>query len=221
MNQDIISISMENTKMGPIPSFSLPPGLSCSPNAPCRKHGCYAMRMYRRRKTIHSAWDRNWFMVKHRQNDWQRQMLGWLSIYQPIAFRIHVSGDFFCERYMRQWVEIAEKNPNVNFFTFTKHWCTLRDYICNPNSHPIPRNLSVILSAWTPDKNNWCPPEDLMKKFPVAWMEKKARDIVHISDTLKAIGMKRSVSECEGHCATCGKCFKLKRKDGDILFQYH
>lgn len=221
MNQDIISISMENTKMGPIPSFSLPPGISCNQDAPCLKCGCYAKRMYRMRRNVRASWNQNWYMVNKRIDDWTRQMNGWLAIYQPRAFRIHVSGDFFCCRYLDQWCKIAAANPKVKFFAFTKQWNVIRSVGCF-----IPKNLSIILSAWMPEKNNWCPPEDLMKKYPVAWMLRngcystsletiwEVQKMVHGHD-------KTNIIPCEGHCATCGKCFKLKKKDGDILFEYH
>ena len=39
-------ISEKNTKMGWIPSVSLPPIITCRPNAPCKKD-CYALKAYR------------------------------------------------------------------------------------------------------------------------------------------------------------------------------
>lgn len=34
--------------------------------------------------------------------------------------RIHVSGDFFSERYFLAWVEVAKNNPHVIFYAYTK-----------------------------------------------------------------------------------------------------
>jgi len=218
---DAISISMENTKMGPTPSFSLPPVRTCNIKAPCTKHGCYAWNMYRRRKTIRTAWDRNLTIaVRKHCDDFKRQMNGWLAIYQPVAFRIHVGGDFFNQEYLQAWCDIASANKKVKFFAFTKQWDVLRPFMWRG---AIPKNLSIILSGWMPSCHNWCPPEDLMRKFPVAWVVKNgcSTQLPVIYDVQAKTGKHPGVKSCEGNCASCGKCFGLKRKDGDVLFEYH
>jgi hypothetical protein len=143
-----------------------------------------------------------------------RQVCGWLAMYRPVAFRIHVSGDFFNTEYLEVWNRIARKNPSVKFFAFTKQFGVLRGYL---SKHKLAKNLSIILSAWIPDKfTDWLPPEDLRKKFPVAWItDKTAQSQWYIAQYMDGIDV------CEGNCETCGKCFSRKKKHGDITFIKH
>lgn len=50
---------------------------------------------------------------------------GWLA-HGGQAIRIHDSGDFFNVDYMRGWVDIAERNPHVLFYFYTKELEMLR-----------------------------------------------------------------------------------------------
>lgn len=48
---------------------------------------------------------------------------GWLAEWAMIggaAVRIHDSGDFFSEQYVRDWLEIANRTPDVLFYAYTK-----------------------------------------------------------------------------------------------------
>ena len=55
-----IKISERNSKIGPVPNISFPPGKSCILNAPCFcKDGCYAIGPYTRWPNVRNAWDFN------------------------------------------------------------------------------------------------------------------------------------------------------------------
>jgi hypothetical protein len=146
----------------------------------------------------------------------------WLTMYSPKAFRIHVGGDFFSVEYLDMWRWIAHHHPRVKFFAFTKQFEVLSKSLSVHGD--FPKNLSIILSAWTPDTPNWCPPEHLIRKFPVAWLARtgtngnpKQCDI----DMIVSVYRGKKLSRCSGLCYECGKCFNLKRKDGDIYFIKH
>lgn len=196
---DVISISMENTKMGPIPSFSLPPHTTCNQHAPCVKRGCYAWKLFCIRKQLRNSLIKN-EAIAHEAGNVRRQVNSWLSMYRPMAFRIHVSGDFFNRRYLLEWFSIARCNPSVKFFAFTKQFDILRS-VCE--EYEVPKNMTIILSAWI----DWNPPADLMEKFPVAWIQDKNH--THEGGEL-----------CEGRCSECGKCFNRK-VGNDVVFNKH
>lgn len=218
---EIISISMSNTKMGCVPSFSLPPVITCSCTMGCSKRGCYAKAMCARRKSVRESYDKNLRILQSQSGlmKFATQLNGWLSMYSPKAFRFHVSGDFFDVWYLDECCSIAKMNPKVKFFAFTKQFDVLRKYL--DQGYKIPKNFSIILSAWLPSTHNWCPPEDLAKKFPIVWVFKTGKDVASITDTAWALGHKKQPMMCEGHCEECGRCFSLKRKDGDVVIQYH
>lgn len=124
-----------------------------------------------------------------------------------------MSGDFFNTEYLDVWNRIARKNPSVKFFAFTKQFGVLRGYL---SKHKLARNLSIILSAWLPNTEGWLPPDDLRKKFPVAWVVDRMQKSLPIIEEYS-----KNVYHCQGNCETCGLCFNRKRKDGDIVFIKH
>jgi hypothetical protein len=166
------------------------------------------------RKRLRESLVKNTAIAINNPEEIYNQVCGWLAMYRPMAFRIHVSGDFFNVQYLDAWNRIAKRNPAVKFFAFTKQFDVLRNYIANIK---LAKNLSIILSAWIPDKfTTWLPPEDLRKKFPVAWItDKTAQSQWYIAQYMDGIDV------CEGNCETCGKCFSRKKKHGDITFIKH
>ena len=218
---EVITISMENTKMGCVPSFSLPPVVSCNAAAQCTKSGCYMKRLLKIRPSWKRSVDKNYKIVTEHLDDFYRQLNGWLSMYQPKAFRFHVSGDFFSYDYLDICVAIARNNPKVKFFAFTKQWDIIYQY---DKDFGFPNNFSIILSAWLPRMKDWKPPRALALKFPVAYVNKH-NDEEGLADILYTMRGFRNgrykYNVCYGVCDECGMCFNRKRKDGDIMFEYH
>ena len=64
MKQLKVSISKGNSKMGDIPSVSLPPCTTCNPEAPCFKK-CYAVKIQRLYKTVKTAYENNLEILKN------------------------------------------------------------------------------------------------------------------------------------------------------------
>jgi hypothetical protein len=60
---------------------------------------------------------------------------------QASVIRIHVSGDFFNEQYLRAWIGVAKKHPDIIFYSYTK---SLKYWVKN---RPIPHNLKLNASA--------------------------------------------------------------------------
>jgi hypothetical protein len=56
--------------------------------------------------------------------------------------RIHVSGDFFNQKYFNAWARIARLNPNRLFYAYTKSLRYWIDY----NPYRIPKNLKLTAS---------------------------------------------------------------------------
>jgi hypothetical protein len=56
------------------------------------------------------------------------------------TFRLHVGGDFFNESYLKAWMEVARRIPDIMFYTYTKSV----PYIIK--NTPLPENLRVTLS---------------------------------------------------------------------------
>lgn len=211
----MLHISVGNSKMGEIPSFSLPPITTCRKGVPCAKK-CYAKRFW---PNVLSSYKENYEEASNLIR-FENLMNAWIREHKPAVFRIHVSGDFFSAQYLNVWKRIARRYPGTQFFAFTKQWDVLRTSIQKNTA-----NFTIILSAWMPigDVDVWLPPKDLMDKYPVSYVvdpKKRSEQIVALE---KAIGMRRLLrtQECSGNCDGCGKCFHRRKRDGDILFSLH
>ena len=138
-----LSVSAGNTKMGVIPSVSLPPVTTCRADAPCKKE-CYACKLCRLRSTVRNAYERN--LDLYRQNPDQYFLE--LSAYMTISsfFRMHVSGDIPDPEYFTRLVKAARKNKRCSILIFTKQYEIVNDYITGGGR--IPNNLKIIFSDW-------------------------------------------------------------------------
>lgn len=143
MNNLKVSISPGNSKLGAIPSVSLPACTTCNPNAPCFKE-CYAVKIARIYKTVTMAYDRNLNILK---ND---PAAYWLQVRAAATmtkyFRYHVSGDIPDMEYFNNMVTLANDLPGTIFLAFTKQYDIINEYL--NNGGVIPENLKIIFSNW-------------------------------------------------------------------------
>lgn len=56
------------------------------------------------------------------------------------AIRVHDSGDFYSREYLKKWITIANDNPEVNFYAYTKSLPYFKDIT-------LPENMDVIFSV--------------------------------------------------------------------------
>lgn len=143
MNDLKVSISTGNSKMGAIPSVSLPACITCNPNAPCF-NGCYAVKIARIYKTVTMAYDRNLNILK---ND---PAAYWLQVRAAATmtkyFRYHVSGDIPDMEYFNNMVTLANDLSGTTFLAFTKQYDIINEYL--NSGGVIPENLKIIFSNW-------------------------------------------------------------------------
>lgn len=135
-----LSISGGNSKMGSIPSLSLPPIKTCRADAPCTKK-CYAARLFKRYKNTALAYERNLQAWKENPNGFEIQVIA--AAITTRFFRWHVSGDIVDSTYFAMMCSVARKCPDTKFLVFTKRWD-----IVNPLHKTIPSNLQIVYSAW-------------------------------------------------------------------------
>lgn len=197
-----LHISQGNSKMGAIPSFSLPSGLTCSPQAreTCRRD-CYYRRHCERFPLVRQYGRQNLKACMDSLKE-AEEYLNWYfdNSAAPRLFRIHVGGDFFNLKYFAMWIRIISSHPNTRFLAFTKQFDVIAAY-----KEELPENFSLVLSAW-PSMD--IPPE-LMQRFPIAWMQDGTED--RIPD---------DAVECTGNCTECGAmCWTLSGRD--VVFKKH
>lgn len=141
-NMNQVSISNGNSKMGLIPSVSLPPIKTCVNCKECSKD-CYAAKLCRIRKTVREAYENNLRILKTDPKSY------WIQVRSAVAishyFRFHVSGDILNDDYFAEMVDIAESFRYCEILCFTKNYKVVNRYLAN---YDLPENLHVIFSAW-------------------------------------------------------------------------
>ena len=204
-----ITISQDNSKLGVIPSVSLPAGVTCRKNAPCFGKGCYACKGNFNYATIKEAYTENYAIYQQNARAYFDTIVDFLSggivIYK--YFRWHSAGDIPCADYLRGMVNVARRCPVTKFLAFTKQFEIVNEYLSQGGE--IPSNLRIVFSAW--DKSFVF---DNPYNLPVAYIEfckARAEDTPNIPKT---------AMPCGGNCSTCLGCWSL-RDGGAVKFKQH
>ena len=200
-----VSISKGNSKMGAIPSVSLPPIKTCSPEAV--KHcgrKCYVRRYLGiRQKTVGAAYERNLYILQHDPEKFWREVNA--AVAMATHFRFGVSGDIPDMFYLARMVDVAEKNPRCEILCFTKQYEFVNSFV---SSHELPANLHIIFSAW----------KGLGMPNPFNLPE------AHVFFKDGTTTAKDGARYCSGNCYECAidnaNCWSLKAGE-QIIFKEH
>lgn len=198
-----VSISKGNSKMGLIPSVSLPACTTCNPSAPCFKK-CYALRLARRYKTVAGAYDRNLEILDNSPNTY------WLQVKAAAIttrfFRYHVSGDIPNIDYFVYMVKTAHDLPNTTFLAFTKQYHIVNEYITTFGADAIPQNLKIIFSNWG------------------AWKCENPHNLPTCEIILKGSEPAENWKICGGNCTACAcagiGCWELKSGETIAIYKH-
>lgn len=187
-----VHISPGNSKMGAIPSVSLPAVITCRPDAPCYAK-CYAKRLERFRKTVHDSYVENYELLKSDPDTYWREVEA--AVMMNRFFRFHVAGDIPDKDYLLHMIAIANRNIHCEILCFTKRYDIVNDAMrgfyerTKPIRPILPPNLHLIFSAWKglEMQNPW--------RFPEA-------HVIFKDGTTTA---REGAKECGGNCTTCAK----------------
>lgn len=139
-NNNQVSISKGNNKMGAIPSVSLPPIVTCKNCSTCKKD-CYAAKLCKLRPSVRDAYNRNLNILKTDRDAYFIQVKA--AAVTTRFFRFHVSGDIIDADYLDRMVKIARELKGTQFLAFTKNYEDVNAYF---ETHKQPKNLKLIFS---------------------------------------------------------------------------
>lgn len=189
-----------NTKLGPIPNFSLPSRSSC-PGASswCLNH-CYAWRFERMRPNCRRAYARN-LALSGNVRQFIKAMLRRIPVDLP-ALRIHVSGDFYDARYCLGWLAIAKRRPQTQFWAYTRSWTI-------PAMMPALERLRAL-----PNVSLFASLDPEMPDPPVGWRT------AYLENDPRASGLP-CPHQFSGvaSCHECRYCFRAGK--GNVIFRIH
>lgn len=202
-----IKISPGNSKLGSIPSISLPAGTTCRVDCACREK-CYAKRLERIRKSVREAYQHNYQLLKCAPNTYWREVEA--SIMMSRFFRFHVSGDIPDKNYLIHMIDIAGRNRHCEILCFTKKFSIVNEVIAEllTNKQMLPPNLHLVLSGW----------KDLKMENPFLLPE------AHVKFRDGTTTAREDALECGGNCTECalteGGCWTLKAGE-QVVFDEH
>ena len=197
-----VKISKGNSKLGAIPSVSLPSIKTCR-NCACQEK-CYAQKLERLRPAVRNAYQHNlevW--LKDPETYWREVEA---SIMMSRFFRFHVSGDIPSFKYLVNMVEIARRQPHCEILCFTKKYNLVNELI--EQGGELPSNLHMIFSGWV----------GLEMANPFSLPE------AHVRYRDGSTTAREDAIECSGNCTECalteGGCWNLQ-KGQQVVFNEH
>lgn len=184
------------------------PAVSTCPYATehCKK-ACYACKAERMYPGCRASRERNYYTS--RSTEFIKNMIFTIRAEletkkfagKKVIFRIHESGDFYNETYLRKWVKIAsafENDDRITFIAYTKSIFYLP--LVGYNTPDFPNNFIIRSSLWDDTCSNARILTDVLS-IPV-YTALSAHDM----DEAEKSGLEFEKCRCED-CATCGKCW--------------
>ena len=197
-----VKISKGNSKLGAIPSVSLPSIKTCRQCA-CREK-CYAQKLERLRPAVRNAYQHNLEALLKEPETYWREVEA--SVMMSRFFRFHVSGDIPTQEYLANMVAVAGRNSHCEILCFTKRYEMVNEFI--EKNGELPSNLHMIFSGWIG--------LDMVNPFSLPEAHVRYRDgsTTACDDAV----------ECGGNCTECalteGGCWNLQ-KGQQVVFNEH
>ena len=204
MKKDVSEIAMcisnGNRKIGRVINVSLPPVLTCANCKECKLF-CYDIKAcLQYPDTVIDARIRNLvILLKDRNEYFARIEKRLASRRKNKYFRWHVAGDIIDIDYFGRMVEIAKNHPDFIFWTYTKNYSVVNEYVKengNARAAAIPANLHIMFSEW--DGMELVNPFS----FPIFTCKLKDGNKNHKPEFFETL------FKCPGNCDLCkaGKC---------------
>lgn len=196
-----VYISPWNAKMGGIHSISLPRGVSCPDDVPC-KNKCI-MRYVEGRPAVRNTYNLN-YECWESDPDWYFDSIKADCMGQRY-FRWHVCGDIPSAEYFEEMIAVAKETPSCVHLAFTKQYDIVN--LILDKGVKLPDNMVVIFSRWD---GYAC---DNRHHLPESWVDFHNKEL---PDYVLRKGRK-----CSGNCSECNirqnGCFQMRRGDIVIL----
>ena len=149
-----LHISKGNQKIGMVHNFSMAPGITCANCSGCLAY-CYDVKAVLQYKNVVKARAENTVLMQKYRKQTFKAIDKYISAQRAHkAFRWHVSGDILDVDYFNRMVKIARKHPDWIFWTYTKNYRAVNEWIDKHSGlfsfwrKSIPSNLVPMFSVW-------------------------------------------------------------------------
>ena len=136
-----------------IPAYKTKSGkVTCPFAAACVKY-CYAQKgNYTRFPIVQELMEKKYEISK--QNNFNSLMNAEIKKKKATHVRIHDSGDFYSVKYLQKWIQIAEFNPSIIFYAYTKSIkFFVNDLFPDTDTLALPDNMKIIFSEGSKTDN--------------------------------------------------------------------
>lgn len=143
-----VVISKGNRKIGKVMNVSLMPIIACGKRCGLCMGICYDIKAcVQYSNTVLPARVKNTVMAMRNRDEYFKQIDAAISRRRKNKmFRWHVAGDILDYDYFVRMCDIAAAHPDFTFWTYTKMYEVVNEYIYKNGS--LPENLSVMFSEW-------------------------------------------------------------------------
>ena len=201
-----MKISTTISKLGDkIPSFNLPPIITCRADAPC-KYGCYAVKGRWNYENVKKSLIENLNEYKNDSNKLFQEIINYINNGDVIYkfFRWFSSGDIVDTKFFLGMIKVAKICKATKFLCFTKKFSIVNSYLAL--NKKLPNNLKIVFSGWDEDFKI-----DNPFNLPTTYVYWKNRSNKHIPEY---------AIHCVGDCRTCKACWGLKKRQS-VYFDKH
>lgn len=218
VSNDIIHLSMGNTKTGPAWNFNFSIEYTCDHRCECfLKRKCYAMQGAYNFADNQAQYTENYNFYVNSNNSKFIDTIQLVINTDPSIklFRYFTCGDIPDMRFITCMAKLAENNPEIKFWAYTKKYSIVNHWIDENGS--LPENLTIIFSHWMNEDGSYFP-MDNPHKLPTSeyipiGKEYLKENVTHICPC--------SNPESIEVCATCDHpCYTLKKGESMALLEH-
>lgn len=112
----------------------------------CCESACYARNTQIYRNSNIPTWADNTLLALYDIDTYFREIQNFINKNMVAVIRFHAFGEIPSYEYFLEMVTLANTNPDVKFYTYTKRFNFLEKFLCDGGA--IPKNLVINVSIW-------------------------------------------------------------------------
>ena len=165
------------------------------------KTNCYAIRNQKFRSDTKNLifWSENTLLAKEYIEQFFNEIQNFINLNMISAIRFHSFGEIPSYEYLLKMVELAENNPFVMFYTYTKRFEWLEKLLSHKS---LPNNLTINVSIW---HNNYNNPYNMPEFIYDDFTDPTLQTLPHCP------AIDKNGHETGVTCASCKRCIYAKQ----------
>ena len=164
------------------------------------KHDCYAIKTQIFRNNNIPTWADNTVLAVHEPETFFKEIQQFIDRSMVAAIRFHSFGEIPHYKYLLKMIELAENNPTIAFYTYTKRFSWVEKYL--EEHKDLPNNLVMNMSIWHKNYDN---PYNLPEFIYDDGTEEDVAQLPHCP------AVDKNGRETGMTCAKCKRCLRAKK----------